>query len=157
MFDGPLPDEMFEDEEDFPTEPPRIIYGLSDVEENNVPALGYPINIYNLSGDDTSGIAGTLYPSGEFKLLPVLPAPQPVSWWDEKCACFLHGTTTWNGNVGGGIQVGNPAEGEPHRRLYDGTLLGDWPLNPPRPEKLVNPEKARLAAEIRAQEEAEAA
>jgi hypothetical protein len=33
------------------------------------------------------------------------------------------------------------------RRLYDGTLLGEWPAHPPRYSKPVNPEKARLAAE----------
>jgi hypothetical protein len=30
------------------------------------------------------------------------------------------------------------------RRGYDASLMGEWPMNPPRPERPVNPEKARL-------------
>lgn len=132
----------------------RPVYGLSDVEENLIPATPFPITIYNLSGDKSSGIAGTLYPGGEFVPLPNLSAPQPTRWWDDSCACFISGVTTWNGSNAGGIQLHGAPEGG-HLRLYDGTLLGDWPINPPRPEKLVNPEKARLVAEIRRMEEDE--
>jgi hypothetical protein len=151
LFDNSLPE--LEEDLDFPPDPPRIIYGLESVFLNEVPRHPYPINIYNLDGDDTSGIAGTLHPDGTFAPLKVMPAPQPTRWWEDSVATFIYGVNSWNSCVAGGIELG--AKGEPHKRLYDGSLVGEWPNHPPRPGRLVNPEKARLAAEIRAAEERE--
>lgn len=107
--------------------------------------LPYPVDIYPSQGTKGMGLAGRLPTRGAFEHLPVNPAPQQGIWWDDDCACFRPSTVVWNGVATGGVL--HPEEGDGHwRRLYDGTLMGSWPLNPPREAKPHDPLKARLAA-----------
>ena len=54
------------------------VVGLEDIEKDYRPL--YPVTVYQLSGDDTSGIAGLLFPSGEFR--PV-PTPRTIAdYWE---------------------------------------------------------------------------
>lgn len=123
-------------------EGPRFLPGLDRPE--NWPTLPYPYNVYAQEGRIESGLEGTVTPDGQFHPLPRIPAPQPTRWWEEACACFVEGVATWNGVVTGGIQHATAPE-EPARRLYDGTLLGDWPLHPPKRERpQVDPVRAVL-------------
>jgi hypothetical protein len=55
------------------------VVGLSDVAAGYRPA--YPVTVYQLSGDDKSGIAGLLFPSGQF--LPVQPQRTTQRYWDH--------------------------------------------------------------------------
>jgi len=64
------------------------VVGLSDVVAGYRPS--YPVTVYQLSGDDTSGIAGLLFPSGEFR--PVTGPKKMTDYWepDETLAYEPH-------------------------------------------------------------------
>jgi hypothetical protein len=106
----------------------------------------YPMTVYALEGDDSSGIVGSIQPDGTFTPYQPNPSPRPVRYWDDDLARFVTGTCVWDGSQTGSVELGAEST-DPHRRLFDTSLLGEWPLHPPRPAKLVNPEKARLAGE----------
>lgn len=127
------------------------MWGVEDIHEGVAPVLPYPYTVYRRRGDITSGLAGTML-QGTF--IPLIPDPPPYTtrWWDEVTATFIEGTCVWNGCAAGGVQLGE--EGEPHRRIYDGNLLGEWPNRPPRKDRAVNPEKAQKVAMMEALEKA---
>jgi hypothetical protein len=119
------------------------VYGLSDVLDllttNPVP---YPVDVYHEKDRKETGLAGVASP-GDYRSLTPIPAPQQSQHWEDSCACFKPHTVVWNGVGAGGAQ--KQTDGT-YKRVYDGSLMGEWPLNPPREGKVVNPEKARLAA-----------
>lgn len=134
----------------------RPVPGMESLLAGRVQAKPYPINIYNLDNDSVSGLAGTLTPSREFHALPTMNGVQATiqrtgaypttRYWDDRLAQFVEGSVVWDGVVAGSVVLGLEPD-QPHRRLWDGSVLGDWPHHPPRPSRIVNPVKARLAAE----------
>jgi hypothetical protein len=110
----------------------RPVPGLGALHAGLLPKP-YPINIYMIDGDDTSGIAGTLFPDGTFKPLSTERTPRPVRWWDEDSKQWIDGICSWDGCVNGSLELGMDGD-TPHRRVDDpNDLLGQWPLEPPRP------------------------
>ncbi len=105
----------------------------------------YPINIYNLDNQKESGIAGTLYPDGSFVALPTANVPRGVRAWNHELKIFEDYEVVWDGVVSGSVEVSVDPE-QPHTRKFDSQLIGPWPNHPPKAERVVNPEKARLAA-----------
>lgn len=91
-------------------------------------ALPYPVNIYALEGDDTSGIVGTLHPDGTYQPLPVNPCPRPTEWWDDRVKRKIAGVCNWDGTAHGSLELG--PKGGPHRRRWDSSLTGEWPNHP---------------------------
>jgi len=89
----------------------------------------YPVTVYTVDGDDTSGIAGMLFPSGEF-----IPVPGPrrhdVWAWDEHLGRRVNlGRAVWTGSVAGSINPNGrdgDKEGPINRREWDASLGGDW-------------------------------
>ena len=104
--------------------------------------MPYPVDIYQQGGDKGWGLGGHVPTRGTFVPTRIVPAPQPSQHWDIDIQGFIPHTVEWNGICAGGVIV---VEGVA-RRIYDGTLMGEWPINPPKEGKVVNPEKARLAA-----------
>lgn len=159
LLDGNFQDDDFTDSQD--DQPPpwdefssRPVPGLGGLLVGTVKPAPYPINIYNIDDDSSSGIAGTLHPDGTMDVLPVESAgrarheqlpPPTTRYWDDVCACFRTGEVVWDGIVAGSIDHSADPE-QPNRRLWDASITGEWPNHPPKAEKLVNPEKARLAA-----------
>lgn len=123
-----------------PTVPgiPSLLMGM-------VPAKPYPINIYNLDGRKESGLAGTLEPDGTFRPLPARNIPRGGEHFDEQLKRKVPHTIVWDGVVTGCVQFSIDPE-EPARRLCDGSVIGPWPLHPPKPDRVVNPMRAREAA-----------
>jgi hypothetical protein len=127
------------------------VHGLADV-ARGLKTL-YPITIYNLSGDDTSGVAGMLMPDGTF-----VAAPKPVTeawfWeheetdsyipmpngakWDPTRKAFAHswrkGEVVWDGSAVGSLDF-DALDGEEgdfqrqrvFRRNRDVSITGPWP------------------------------
>ncbi len=54
------------------------VVGYEDVKAGYRPL--YPVTVYLLGGDDTSGIVGLLFPSGEF--IPTLEAKTSTPYWE---------------------------------------------------------------------------
>lgn len=54
------------------------VLGMEDIHAGV--RVAYPTTIYNLKGDDTSGVAGLLYPTGEF--LPTVPPRKTADYWE---------------------------------------------------------------------------
>jgi hypothetical protein len=106
----------------------RYVPGLAEVSMGFRPP--YPVTVYQISGDDTSGIAGLLYPNGEFH--PVLPSRrgQPTECYDdsEPLNRIKHGTISWDGIVSGTIENGIHLKKDiVNRRTHDpNELLGDY-------------------------------
>jgi hypothetical protein len=105
----------------------------------------YPINIYNFDGRKESGLAGTLEPDGTFRPLPTRNIPRGGEHWDEEVKAFLPHTVVWDGVVTGCVDLSLDPD-EPSRRTCDGSVIGPWPLHPPKPDRLVSVEGARAAA-----------
>jgi hypothetical protein len=103
----------------------------------------YPLTVYQRTGDTTSGIAGTLYPDGRYVPLPPKQVDRTTRIWNHERNQFEMHEVAWDGVVAGSV-ICTP--GLPHRRLFDGALQGDWPTNPPRAARPVNPERAREIA-----------
>jgi hypothetical protein len=139
----------------------RPVPGVGSLLLNQVEPRLYPINIYEKDDESASGLAGTLLPDGTFVPLPATGVrrhlertgryPETV-YWDEVVARKVPGYIVWDGAVNGSIQHG--VGKTPTRRMWDGSITGEWPNHPPRAERIVSPEKARYAAEYAAQEEA---
>jgi hypothetical protein len=119
---GELPDD-----DDFSGPSKHYIVGLIDVEMGY--ETPYPVTVYAVAGDDTSGIVGLLMPSGEFipkagvvvtarfwefdetltyeKVLDAdgQPVMQPNPWGDKPCNLtkansWDEGEVLWNGRAG---------------------------------------------------------
>lgn len=88
----------------------RYVPGLAEV------ALGYRpavlTTVYNVSGDDTSGIAGMLWPSGEFTPLPKPRIGEVISYIDDDEPLNRHkkAQICWDGNVGYEIEIATPVK-----------------------------------------------
>jgi len=121
--------------------------GLEDVARGH--RVKYLTTVYNVSGDDSSGIAVMLYPDGEF--VAVNPPKTEASFWefDETLAyeryvdesgkervrgnSWTTAPVVWDGSVGGSINP-NALTGEEgdtdrkpiSRREFDASLGGDW-------------------------------
>lgn len=101
-----------------------MVPGLADIAEGFRPL--YPMTVYVISGDDASGIAGMVYPSGGF-----LPTPAPTrtaAYWGDD---FVRRTVPvkWQGSVAGSINLlAEDGDGEPARkRDWDASLHdGPW-------------------------------
>lgn len=106
-------------------EPSRDVPGFSSLSRGLVQPRPYPIQIYMLDGDDTSGIAGTLNPSGEYRPLVPMPCPHPIEWWDDNLKRKIAGICSWDGTNQGSLELG--PTGGPHRRTWDCSLTGEWP------------------------------
>lgn len=132
---------------------PRWVPGLSTIARN----LGFyrpatPENVYAIEERSESGIVGTVHPDGSFVSLQTLTPEYRTLYWDDACACRVAGVVVWNGSAKGGLERTLEDGVVALRRTYDGTLLGDWPINAPRAEKQVNPERARIVAAMEAAE-----
>jgi hypothetical protein len=160
LLDGNFQDEDFKDEDELVADDDefasRPVPGIGALLTGTLKPKPYPFNFYFIDDESYSGIAGTLHPDGRVAMLPwhgsagdarhnKQPAPK-TRYWEDACACFREGGLVWDGVVAGSIEHGDSFD-EPHRRLWDASITGDWPNHPPRAEKLVNPEKAREAAE----------
>jgi hypothetical protein len=127
------------------------VEGFTPIEERPVPGLAsvaaglvytqpFAQSIYQLDGVKESGIAAVLEPDGTLREVgPRAPLPRPARFWDDEFRCWRVGSVVWDG-------CPDPVQVTPDglRRGYDASLMGEWPMNPPRPERPVNPEKARL-------------
>ena len=141
LLDDGLDDELVKLPQD---ESAEFVPGVASLLLKVVAPRPYPINIYNFDNDKASGIAGTLYPDGTFKPLPPRAMPRETLYWDEVLAKKVPGDVVWDGVVTGTLELS--VDG-PHRRVVDvNSITGMWPVNPPRPDRLVSPEKAREAA-----------
>jgi hypothetical protein len=123
---------------------PRLIVGLQDVREGYRPL--FLTTVYQVSGDDTSGIAGLLYPDGQFKSSEPPAATQ--AYWDHtevpryaKRAdgrvvgnAWFEADVVWEGSVVGSVSPFS-AEGledesglRPalHVREWDASLGTEW-------------------------------
>lgn len=109
-------------------EPPREVPGFSALSRGLVQKRPYPQTIYLLDGDDTSGIAGTLEPSGDYRPLIPMPCPRPTEWWDDRLKRKVSGVCSWDGTIQGSLDLG--PKGGPHKRLWDASLTGEWPNHP---------------------------
>lgn len=69
-------DEIDQIETSYSVKPPVV--GLESVRTGFRPL--YPVTVYQLEGDDTSGIAGILYPSGNF--FPVVKPRHVAKFWE---------------------------------------------------------------------------
>ncbi len=122
----------------------RPVPGIGMLTLGLVTPKPYPINIYNLDNDSSSGILGTLYPDNTFVALPSRQPGRISRAWNEGTKAFENHEVVWDGVVAGSIELSIDG---PHRRTFDASVTGPWPINAPRPERLVNPEKARAAAQ----------
>lgn len=129
----------------------RDVPGLTDVMGGL--KVDVPTTIYNLAGDDASGVAGLLKPDGEFVPAHTDTAGVEVPYWDGdenryvksgigsdgkptfKSWSFYLGKVAWNGVVNGSIDLatydGDDADlqEERHivkRRVREASLTGDW-------------------------------
>jgi len=144
QFDSDEDDDLVDDE---------YVPGVAGLLLKQVDPRLYPINIYQIDGQKQSGIAGTLYPDGQFVPLPRTGVQLTLErtghrpetwWWDERTAKFAGGELVWDSTIHGSIEL-SPVGG-PHKRMWDGSITGPWPTNPPRASRPVSPEKAREAA-----------
>jgi hypothetical protein len=69
-------DELDQIETSYSVKPPVV--GLESVRTGFRPL--YPVTVYQLEGDDTSGIVGILYPSGNF--IPVVKPRHVAKFWE---------------------------------------------------------------------------
>ena len=144
-LDGPfedLPGEGGDVSQDWP------VYGEAEVNEAFIKAAAFPADVYLKSGDKSSGLVGVVMPATEnnpahYRAVVPTPAPHASEYWDDTLAKFVPSVVVWNGVTAGGAQVG--VDGI-NRRIYDGTLMGAWPLFPPKREAMRDPAKARDAA-----------
>jgi hypothetical protein len=138
-------DETKEDDSEYIVS--RLVLGLKDIHGRR-PL--YPVTVYNLTNDDTSGVAGLLLPDGTF-----LRAPEPRAiqkFWDhtETHEYILNenmeggrsvigwswqvADVVWDGSIVGSIDpdtldsVDGDEEGRNPcmRRMWDQALTGDW-------------------------------
>lgn len=140
-------DRLFAEEEEYPV---REVLGIMDLGTSRG-RVAYPTTVYQTSGDDTSGIAGIIYPSGEF--VAVEPPRKTQRFWEfdetltyEKVEGELNeaglprvrgnswtsGEVVWDGSVGGSIDTlaeDGDGNGPVNVRVYDATIMGDWPEN----------------------------
>lgn len=129
-----------------------FVPGLAEVEAGYRPP--YPVTVYNLTGDDTSGVAGLLMPDGTFL---AAPRPRAFQWfWEheetdryEKVLnrfsnpsnesvfrvvgdSWRVGRVVWDGSVVGSISQlldGDETDKDRtlvNRRTWDANLTGDW-------------------------------
>lgn len=126
------------------------VYGVADVSAGYLPS--FPITIYNISGDDTSGIAGLLRPNGEF--VRTNPPLTSQDYWEFDETHFYQtnpfkvlesdriavgnswsmGSVFWDGSVAGDISLeldGDETDGSNernlvNRRTVDRSITGDW-------------------------------
>jgi hypothetical protein len=142
-LDLDLDDELFEEEENYD----ELVPGLPSLLLGLARPKPYPINIYNLDGRKESGIAGTLEPDGRFRPLPGRNLPRLSEGFDEQVKAKVPHTVVWDSVVSGCVEFITDPDEPLLRRTCDGSVTGPWPVNPPKPERLVSVEKARLAAE----------
>lgn len=138
-----------------------------------VPGLGmvkqglevlFPTTIYQLDGDDTSGVAGILYPDGTFLAAADTNINQlTIGWNSEKIVSVpvndkgerlvseasrkeVVGAIYWDGVAKGSLLLGE--DGFPHERDADYlSITGEWPDKAPTRGRSITPEKARAEAE----------
>lgn len=131
------------DEFIYPNYPAPNVLGLIDVANGYRPY--YPTTVYQVSGDDTSGIVGLLYPNGDF-LIASTPGKAAQYWeFDETLGykkitvdskqyvvgdSWTRGEVTWDGSVAGSVNVlgrDGDKEGPVNKREWDASLHdGDW-------------------------------
>jgi hypothetical protein len=113
----------------------RPVIGLADVAAGYKPL--FTTTVYQISGDDTSGIAGLLYADGTF-----VPSPAPRQkaryWVHEETLRYVKDPET--GRVSGDSWV----EGEV---LWDGSVVGS--INPASAEGLEEEDGSRPAVHVR--------
>jgi len=126
------------------------VLGLEDV-RNGVRVL-FPTTIYNVKGDETSGVAGMLKPDGEFVVAsPAKVGNQTPFWefdetlkyephyyerearWGAKGDSWTSGEVVWDGAVANSINQSGLAGDESDtlrevvkRRMWDAALTPDW-------------------------------
>lgn len=135
---------IYNRDDEYPLRSRRKILGLADVAKGFKPNV--PTTVYQVTGDDTSGIVGLLYPNGEF-----LPTPAPrrkATYWEhEETLSYktIEGhdgkprvvgdswrtdEVLWDGSVAGSVNVlgeDGDHEGPINVREWDATLHeGDW-------------------------------
>lgn len=127
--------------------------GLAEVAAGWRPV--YPMTVYNVSGDDTSGVAGLLKPDGEF--IPVKRTRRTAAYWefDETLKyeitveahpedegrpvarvrgnSWTSGEVLWDGSVAGHIDLraqsgeeGDEERTQVFRRTESASLTGEW-------------------------------
>ena len=111
----------------------------------------YPTTVYQLEGDDTSGIAGMLMPDGTFHA--VQPPAKTARYWEPDetlryikvegelnelgtgpriiADSWTEGEVVWDGSVAGSITTAGvvgegPIQLVVNRRTYDASLGGEW-------------------------------
>lgn len=136
-----IPEEYFEK---------RAVPGLSDVQQGI--QVNVPTTVYNTSGDDASGVAGVLMPSGEFVQASSSKVNRLTKFWefDEtlRYVTKVEGDTkrvvgdswrgaqvVWDGVVNGSISQASldgadeddsQSRAVVKRRQWDTSLTGDW-------------------------------
>lgn len=142
---------MFEEEEEYPVRP---VLGVADLASGSlIGKVSVPTTIYNVSGDDTSGIAGLLKPDGEF-IATAAPRRTAAFWeFDETLRyekvepqppanarfarrargnSWTSGEVLWDGSVAGSVDsLGEDGDqqGPVNKRTFDASIMGDWPEN----------------------------
>lgn len=117
--------------------------------------LPYDVDIYPAGGTKGMGLTGRLPRRGAYQPIPAIPAPRSSAYWDDAVAAFVPSTVVWNGTCSGGVLRPDQTPDGKWRRIYDGTLMGEWPNHPPKREPMRDPVKARLAAlEVQEREDA---
>jgi hypothetical protein len=127
------------------------VLGLEDIAKDV--RVAYPTTIYNLTGDDASGVAGVLFPNGDF--IAALPPRKVAAYWefDETLAyeqvegelneagtgprvvgdSWTLGEVLWDGSVVGAVELhaldGDETDLERSivkRRVRCDNLTGEW-------------------------------
>jgi hypothetical protein len=139
-----MEDEDFLGELDYPT---RYVPGLRDVKAGA--RFPFPVTVYNISGDDTSGIAGLLMPDGEFKPTqapltrqryynfdsvpdyPRNPDYDGVNGRPVMGDAWVEAEVVWDGSAAGSItqeavevEKGDKLKVVVNRRLWDASIPG---------------------------------
>lgn len=122
--------------------------GLAEVAAGWRPV--YPMTVYNVSGDDTSGVAGLLKPDGEF--IPVKRTRRIAAYWEfdetlkyepvepqegslqqARGNSWTSGEVLWDGSVAGHIDLraqtgeeGDEERTQVFRRTKSASLTGEW-------------------------------
>jgi hypothetical protein len=130
----------------------REVLGVEDVHRGA--RVAYPTTIYNVSGDDTSGVAGLLMADGEYRPAAASRVGEQELYWEfdetlgyekvpgEKTPegtprvvgnSWTTGEVVWDGSVVGQIdQHALDGDEESHvrevvkRRTHDNSLTGEW-------------------------------
>lgn len=127
----------------------RYVWGITEVELGLRPLV--PTTVYNVSGDDSSGIAGLIHPNGEFVRTAKALTSQRYWNFDETYLykklddgrvvgySWARVEVLWDGSVAGDIDVnaldgdesdavflGGTGRNRINRRTIDRSITGDW-------------------------------